>query len=294
MKYTKSITMLVLAIFIFTAASVCASDVNNTIVANEDNTVLELPQTDADEIASAKENEMTGQEENVELISEGNVGTFTELQENISHATANSTLKLDKNYEYDDDFNIEGILIDKVLTIDGQGHKIDAKGQARIFKINADNVILKNIIFTNGNATADSNPGYGGAVYQRNYYYSTVTNCTFTNNQANNEGGAVYSYGSITMRDCTFTNNQATDNGGAVHLDSSDMENCNFTGNTAESMSGAAMIGTGNVINCNFIDNKGSDGGALTIFFGNVSICNFTNNKADNDGSALCHKLGSF
>ena len=133
MKYTKSITMLVLAIFIFTAASVCASDVNNTIVANEDNTVLELPQTDADEIASAKENEMTGQEENVELISEGNVGTFTELQENISHATANSTLKLDKNYEYDDDFNIEGILIDKVLTIDGQGHKIDAKGQARIF-----------------------------------------------------------------------------------------------------------------------------------------------------------------
>ena len=286
MKYTKSITMLVLAIFIFTAASVCASDVNNTIVANEDNTVLELPQTDADEIASAKENEMTGQEENVELISEGNVGTFTELQENISHATANSTLKLDKNYEYDDDFNIEGILIDKVLTIDGQGHKIDAKGQARIFNVTAENITLKNIIFTNGNATASSSLGSGGAIYQWWYCESTVTNCTFTNNYAH-KGGAVYSYGSITMRDCTFTNNKAERSGGAVYSENggSTATNCNFINNTAYDY-GAVRLDYGEVTNCEFTNNKVySDTGAVYIQYGNVTNCKFTNNKAPQFGA---------
>ena len=36
MKFKKSIILLVVAIFIFGVASVCASDVNDTVVASED------------------------------------------------------------------------------------------------------------------------------------------------------------------------------------------------------------------------------------------------------------------
>ncbi len=114
--------MLVLAVFIFGAASVCASDVNDTVIASEDDSTIELSQTDAEEMKSSEEDEL-GQTENVELISEGNVGTFAELQANITATKEDSTIKLNKNYEYESGFDIEGIRIDKSITIDGDGFK---------------------------------------------------------------------------------------------------------------------------------------------------------------------------
>ena len=75
MKCKKIMFMLVLAIFIFTAASVCASDVNDTVIASED-----LGQT---ELSAGNENEIVEQASNDEVIREANVGTFQELQENI-------------------------------------------------------------------------------------------------------------------------------------------------------------------------------------------------------------------
>ena len=143
MKYKKTMILLVLAIFIFGVASVCASDVNDTAIAREDDSIVELSQADADEIMLTDENELISQTDNG-LISEGKSGTFAELQANITQATEGSTLTLNKNYECEDDFDSEGILINKSITIDGQGNKIDAQGKSRIFKITAENVILKN------------------------------------------------------------------------------------------------------------------------------------------------------
>ena len=76
MKYKKSMIMLVLVIFIFGVSSVCASDVNDRVIACEDGLAIELSQADSDEGISAVENE--------EIISEGNAGTFSELQSNIT------------------------------------------------------------------------------------------------------------------------------------------------------------------------------------------------------------------
>ena len=76
MKYRKIMFMLVLAIFIFGAASVCASDVNDTVIASEDTIQTEL--------SAGNENEIVEQASNDEVISEANVGTFQELQENIT------------------------------------------------------------------------------------------------------------------------------------------------------------------------------------------------------------------
>ena len=42
MKYKKTMILLVLAIFIFGVASVCASDVNDTVIAREDDSIVEL------------------------------------------------------------------------------------------------------------------------------------------------------------------------------------------------------------------------------------------------------------
>ena len=103
--------MLVLAIFIFTAASVCASDMNDTVIASEDDSTIELSQADTGEMMSSEEDELIGQTENVELISEGNSGTFSELQSNITQATQGSTLTLNKNYEYDSGLILKELLL---------------------------------------------------------------------------------------------------------------------------------------------------------------------------------------
>ena len=100
--------VLVLAIFIFGVASVCASDANDTVIAREDGLAIELSQADADDEISAVEND--------EIISEGNVGTFSELQGNITEKYG-STLILTKDYECENDFDSEGIKIVFALII---------------------------------------------------------------------------------------------------------------------------------------------------------------------------------
>ena len=272
--------MLVLAIFIFTATSVYASDMNDTVIASEDDSTIELSQAGTDEMLSSDEEELIGQTENVELISEGNSGTFTELQANITQATQGSTLTLNKNYEYDSGFNIEGIVINKSITIDGNGFKIDAHGNSRIFNITVDNVILKNIIFTSGKTEN------GGAVYFEKS--GNVTNCSFTNN--NNGEGAVFFAGKGEVTNCNFADNYAT-NGGAIYFsDLGTVTNCNFTRNSASNNSGVVYFkDTGVLSNCNFINSASKNNGGAVFFekSGNVTNCNFTGSNASNNGGAV-------
>ena len=95
MKYKKSIIVLVLAIFLFSVASVCASDTNDA--------VGELSQADADEMVSFEETGLISLSQKEGISSEGNVGTFSELQNNIT-GKYGSTLILTKDYEHEDDF----------------------------------------------------------------------------------------------------------------------------------------------------------------------------------------------
>ena len=63
MKYKKTMILLVLAIFIFGVASVCASDVNETTIATQEDNQMELTLTE-DEISMLDSVEI----ENVDLI----------------------------------------------------------------------------------------------------------------------------------------------------------------------------------------------------------------------------------
>lgn len=71
-------------------------------------------------------------------------------------------MDLTRNYTYTvgKDTIINGIEINKPLTINGNGHTIDALRHTRLFKITADNVKLDNIILING-LSEDSQ----GAIY---------------------------------------------------------------------------------------------------------------------------------
>ena len=285
MKYKKIMFMLVLAILIFGVSSVCASDVNDTVSVSEDDSSIELSQADAGEMISCEEDELISKTRNVEFLSDGNSGTFAELQANITAAEAGSTLTLNKNYEYEDGFDTNGIHIDKSITIDGNGFKIDGKKLSRIFQITADNVILKNIIFTNGSTTEN-----GGALYFQKS--GSLTNCNFTYNKATSDtsnGAAVYFSGKGTLTVCAFNDNSAI-NGAAVYFSGeAELINCDFTDNAAKTYGGAVYFsGKGTLIDCAFKDNSASSGGAV-YFNGaaNLTDCNFTANSATDNGGAI-------
>ena len=215
------------------------------------------------------------------------LGDFTSLQKYLNGADEGSVLTLYRNYTFTvgaDENLAGGIVIDKPITINGNGYTIDAKGKARIFDIRSIGVVLENITFVNGNTT-DS----GGAVYFS--YSGDVINCNFTGNTANQYGGAVYFLNKGNVSNCNFTGNSASGDGGAVYFIEMDsiVLNCKFTGNSASGDGGAVyFMYNGEMINCNFINNTASgDGGAINMGSGTVSNCNFTGNTANHDGGAV-------
>lgn len=86
------------------------------------------------------------------------IGTYTELKNLIN--SGNDTINLDKDYAYDSSDNMNYVGISKQITINGNGHTIDAKNLVRHFYITGNNVVLKNITFINGFGSTS----YGGSI----------------------------------------------------------------------------------------------------------------------------------
>ena len=222
------------------------------------------------------------------------LGDFTRLQKIINGAEDNSVISLYRDYIFtvgSDESLKNGIVIDKPITINGNGHTINALQKARIFNIVADNVVLENIAFVNGNATE----GIGGAIWFDNF--GTVINCNFANNYARYEAGAVR-MDSGSLENCNFNNNKADTSGGAVYFyDDGVVTNCNFTDNNA--YQGGAIyfanyLNPSAVINCNFNNNTAKSYGGAVYFYdnGNVINCNFVNNTAELNGGAVYFDAG--
>lgn len=189
--------------------------------------------------------------------------TFWDLNKKINGNTA-SEITLDKDYAYNettDYYFSSGIVIGRSLTINGQGHKIDAKKQARIFEVRIKTVI-ENLTLANGKSES-----YSGAIYSNGNDLS-LSNCTFVNNTGNS-GGAINCGGwDNYISDCDFINNSAN-SGGAIYW---------------------SPGWFGGISNCNFLDNWADKGGAIYLMQGNsieTSMCSFINNKAENDGGAF-------
>ena len=290
------LVMLLLACILFGVSSAAASDLDDGVVASDENeTLLQSDLNDLD-VSGNAENQQAS-----ETLGASDDGTFTALQSKIDQASGGSTIDLTMDYKYDDNFKTTGIYIDKDITINGNGHVIDAMGKSRILMINYGHgislhkIVLKNIVFKNGNAKI-----YGGAIL--NFADLTIDNCQFTSNNAGTAGGAVNSLGALTLKNSKFDKNSAGGDAGAVFSltfkKSAEFYANYFAGkNVGEDTNllltiGQALVehGKDSISNCVFTSNvaNGRGGGAVYAYSHiDINSCTFNSNKAGEKGAAV-------
>ena len=175
---------------------------------------------------------------------------------------------------------------------------------------------LRGFTFTGGNADGGTVTG-GGAILAFNNSFLQVADCDFSGNLGI-DGGAIYinQIGGVLLKRCTFTDNFATDDGGAIAAVGAGaalgMVNCVFLRNTARNRGGAIVffrsapgldaVGTATVTNCVFARNAaGGRGGAVFVrrgidFGGGVTSpgsaaffyqCTFFKNESRTEGGAI-------
>ncbi len=164
---------------------------------------------------------------------------------------------------------------------------------------------VTNSTFSSNTAMGSAEGQIGGALAITSSITSQsalVHDCTFTGNLAR-EGGAIFgSWLALTISGCTFENNQATWNGGAVYLltdpgtPANRVLNSQFTGNSAVSRGGAMdVLTTGTVFahGCTFTGNSAQSGGAVNCSQSRtiLSACRLNNNNASGQGSAVMVSL---
>ena len=315
MNFKKDAVVFAILICIFFSIScVAASDVNDTEMTAYENQVI----GDADDgaVASSSDDNLSSSSNEVvisasqdDLLSSSNKGTFTELQNIINNASNGATITLQRDYAYDKGFNNEsGILINKNLTINGNGHTLDGASKSRIlfvmFGADKNNkVVLNNIVFKNGFTKL-----YGGAIF--NFADLTVNKCTFEKNYAGTTAGAICSIGYLNCKNSKFNKNTANGSGGAIFSlninEAVKYFNAYYKANVAKMENGtvkdiAGLISTlmadtsikpsaDSISNCKFTNNValGRGGGAVYAFTHiNIASSTFTSNKAGQVGGAV-------
>ena len=281
MKYRKFLLVFCFTIILLGISYVNAADNNDTLQANEESDLIEISQQD--------------------VLNASDSGTFTALQKKIDDASKGATITLENDYTYDEGFSTRGIVIDKDLTIDGNGHTIDAQSKSRIFlikfgAIKNHQVTLTNIKFTNGNTEF-----YGGAIF--NYANLTVNKCTFTNNYAKYCGGAINSIGNLVCTDSVFSKNTADGDGGALFTFSI-QKSVEFFNILSENRTDDTIMdflsdltsiislefATDHISGCTFTSNaaKGTGGGAVYAFSHiDIKSSAFKSNTAGQKGGAV-------
>ncbi len=186
---------------------------------------------------------------------------------------------------------------------------------------NEGTLILDNVTFNNNIAKTSRAVG-GGAMAlvatRSNPVSTTIKNSTFTNNSTNsnpsyeNNGGAIYVYGTsgqvgnntLNISDSHFESNHTNKTGGAICVNNLgpsvfeiEIKDTTFKKNYSTGYGGAIDVTTGdtgkvtiNLDNATFNGNKSeSDGGAIAYEKGNItsniSNSTFTNNTANNGGA---------
>lgn len=236
---------------------------------------------------------------------------------------------LDSDIVLDDDEiqdYLDGIPLDvDNLVLDAKGHSIDAMGKVRIFNVTGCNVLLKDIIFSNGFSSNsvmgggailngskniscngckfiyDSSLGSGGAIYNGEHSSLSLDGCQFLQNNSNQYGGAIYNDEDavLSVGECQFSNNVSEFDGGAIYTKARlTVKNAKFMENTVKNGNGGAIFNSQKVDiersifknNAAFNDyyyNNG--GGAIYNHSGKLSVINskFKSNHSSQNGGAL-------
>lgn len=293
MKLKSIMLAAFLLLAVLTIASASAAD-------NATDEALSEITTDDDTISSQEE---------IEIIAADD-GTFTSLQNKINNG--GSTISLDRDYTYDEGFDVNGIKISKSVTINGNGHTLNGLSKSRIFKVEYSTasvdehytITLNNIKFVNGCTDScsdhsggailatcdvkevrgiDPNTGYTKMFYYNKYCSFKISNCAFTNNYAYNYGGAIhspetqYARNSLEIDNCVFSKNRVEFDGGAINARGIFiMTNSQLNGNSAKYGGAIAVGGTSTVDGCTFAENSAKYGGAIYSTTGLVSNLDYS------------------
>ena len=245
--------------------------------------------------------------------------TFADLNATINSGKSEVSLEYDYTFTLSKDGDFaNGIIIDKPVTIDGKGHRIDiSKISMVIFHVKADNVIIKNIEFINGagdicwngsdGVLSDCNfirfsAGWaaingGGAIFW-NGARGNVSGCNFIeSNTTYGNGGAIFWNGSDgVVSGCTFNNSNTRGNGGAIFWNGVNgvVSGCTFNNSNASTYGGTIYWNStkGTIRNCNFFNSlisKNMTGGFIywDSSDGVVSGSSFNNAKKDFEGGSI-------
>ncbi len=128
---------------------------------------------------------------------------------------------------------------------------------------------------------------------------TTITNCNFVGNVANNYGGAIFNYqnSSCTLNNCVFQNNGSAESGGGIYngdnITLMSISNCEITGNTAKYGAGISTVADIIAIkNTTITGNHATENaGGLNIRAGKLQISGATvikDNSSDGKYADLC------
>lgn len=296
MKFKQFCIIFIISCLFISIASVSAVDDNNTSdIYKEENSV------------------------NIELKN-NHTQTFDELRDEIENAPEGSVIILTNDYYIYN--NTDPIYVGDNMTIDGGEEYCIFDGNSSemssIFNIIGDNVVLKNIVFSNWDISNSYNVvewfGNNGTMVNCNFINNTavrgggvdwsgtngiIDNCYFENNHAKS-GGALYVYASkIIVRNSIFERNSANENGGAIFIRGKDIliEECNFNDCAADEDGGAIYVYStyGNISNCLFENCLADNGGAIYLLADDINVDNnyFFNNSASNGGAIFSNGEGN-
>lgn len=294
--------VLVFLLVLFSISSVGAADLNSDIGGISSDQIQISDNNNMEE--SIDEGILDSQEPLVELQNqESGVGdalddspsSFIDLENLVNATEEEDVLSLTNDY-VSTGKNFVGV--NKGITIDGQGHTIDCTNHnGYVFYSARGEVTLKNLIIKNA---ANNLTKLGGTIFLEKTAQWTIINCTFENNYASDYGGAIYNEGSetLTIINSTFINNTAKEeDGGAIFSKGSlVIEGSYFEGNSAL-VDGGAIFSQDSVevSDTEFINNKAFGakvhkcyGGAICAKkYIMVDTCSFSNNVAENYGGAI-------
>lgn len=184
-----------------------------------------------------------------ELLSENNPGSFKELSDEIGKVESGGTLNLTRNYVYSS--GDSPVVIDKKITINGNGFKIDGSKSSQILKCYGDEKFFNNVVFQDASSRND-----GGAIYSESKM--TFNGCVFKGITIPDDyhcGIVIYSTAEVILERCNFTNNKAVDYADSPYLVYSDyivVKNSRFFDNIA----GGIVFGRNlTVIDSDFFNN---------------------------------------
>ena len=165
---------------------------------------------------------------NYEIGSDSNAGTDAiKPFKTIGHAldvVQNGGIIYIEGVNYLDDVSVNGLTINKDISIIGNGAEIDARGTGRIFNIAANTVNITGIMFKNANLDSISDDR-GGAL-NVNGATLNINGCQFINNTAGAKsyGGAINLKSSTTtIVNSYFEDNTAGYTGGAINAENSNV-----------------------------------------------------------------------